>query len=538
LRARVAANPTDSKAGLELVRFLAATKGPDAARAELENLGKAGGNNFDYQLALADLSFGQKKFDEAAQLLKNLADSTPSLDKKLAAKVRLAEEYIARADKASAEPLIAEILSKDGKNAGALRLRAALHIEKGDFDNAISDLREALNNQPKSAELLALLAVAYEGSGKNELADRQYADGLKASNFNPDFILRYVTFLQRRNDPARAEEVLTDAVGRNPKSLQLVSSLAQVRLSRQNWTGALAIADVIGRLDDGHVLADQIRAAALAGQNKPDESIAALEDAHKVAPNAIQPSLALASAYLERGSTDKAAGILEEASKKYPGNAQLLVFLGQAKRAQKKDDEAIRSFKAAIAQQPKEPAGYLALADLSIRNKDYDAAEKVLVSAQKELPQNINLRLSMASLQTLKGNNDTAISQYEAILKDQPNLPVAANNLASLLLDNRHDPQSLSRALLLSESLKALNVPQFQDTVGWAQYKQGDFKAAIATLENAAAKQPKLAALLYHLGMSYAAAGQKEKAVEQFKAALALEPEGTPLKASIRSALD
>jgi cellulose synthase operon protein C len=538
LRARVAANPTDSKAGLELVRFLAATKGPDAARAELENLGKAGGNNFDYQLALADLSFGQKKFDEAAQLLKNLADSTPSLDKKLAAKVRLAEEYIARADKTSAEPLIAEILSKDGKNAGALRLRAALRIEKGDFDNAISDLREALNNQPKSAELLALLAVAYEGSGKNELADRQYADGLKASNFNPDFILRYVTFLQRRNDPARAEEVLTDAVGRNPKSLQLVSSLAQVRLSRQNWTGALAIADVIGRLDDGHVLADQIRAAALAGQNKPDESIAALEDAHKVAPNAIQPSLALASAYLKRGSVDKAAGILDEASKKYPASAQLLVLLGQAKRAQKKDEEAIQSFKAAIAQQPKEPEGYLALADLSIRNKDYDAAEKVLVSAQKELPENINLRLSMASLQTLKGNNDAAISQYETILKDQPNLPVAVNNLASLLLDNRQDPQSLGRALSLSASLKGVNVPQFQDTVGWAQYKQGDFKAAIATLENAAAKQPKLAALRYHLGMSYAAAGQKEKAVEQFKAALALEPEGTPLKASIRSALD
>ena len=81
-------------------------------------------------------------------------------------------------------------------------------------------------------------------------------------------------------------------------------------------------------------------------------------------------------------------------------------------------------------------------------------------------------------------------------------------------------------------------MPQVQDTVGWAQYKQGDFKAAIATLENAAAKQPNLASLRYHLGMSYAAAGQKEKAAEQFKAALALEPEGTPLKASIRSALD
>ena len=31
-----------------------------------------------------------------------------------------------------------------------LRLRAAINIDKGQFDSAISDLREALNDQPKS----------------------------------------------------------------------------------------------------------------------------------------------------------------------------------------------------------------------------------------------------------------------------------------------------------------------------------------------------------------------------------------------------
>ena len=37
--------------------------------------------------------------------------------------------------------------------------------------------------------------------------------------------------------------------------------------------------------------------------------------------------------------------------------------------------------------------------------------------------------------------------------------------------------------------------------------------------------------------MSYAAVGQTEKAAEQFKAALALEPDGTPLKDMIRAAM-
>ncbi len=37
--------------------------------------------------------------------------------------------------------------------------------------------------------------------------------------------------------------------------------------------------------------------------------------------------------------------------------------------------------------------------------------------------------------------------------------------------------------------------------------------------------------------MSYDATGQSEKAKEQFKKALALEPDGTPLKDSIRAAM-
>jgi uncharacterized protein HemY len=56
-------------------------------------------------------------------------------------------------------------------------------------------------------------------------------------------------------------------------------------------------------------------------------------------------------------------------------------------------------------------------------------------------------------------------------------------------------------------------------------------------LEAAAAKVPNAAVVHYHLGMSYAAAGQSEKAAEQLKTALSLEPDGTALKESIRSAM-
>lgn len=537
LRARASAAPADSKAGLDLVRFLNIVKGSDVARGELEKRIKDGGDIFDYQLALAELNIAQNKINEATELLQTLANTASTPERKQSAQTRLAGLYLNRGNVAAAEPLIAGVLDKDRKNVVALRLRAAINIDKGQIDSAVADLREALNEQPKSSELLMLLAVAYERGGKNELADRQYADALKSSASNPDVALQYVAFLQRRGDASHAEDVLNEVSGRYPNNLKILSSLAQLKLSRQNWAGAMSTADSIAKLNDGRVAADQIRALALAGQNKIDESIAVLEDAHKASPDSVQPVLALVSAYVKQGKADKAVDMLQDIRKKFPNNAQIVVLIGQTKAAQKKDAEAIQTFNDAIGLQPKDAAGYSALSDLYMNQKNYDGAGKVLQAGLKEIPTNVNLRLASASLRIATGDHNAAISEYDGILKDQPNSAVAVNNLVSLLLDYRSDKASLDRATTLASSLKSATVPQFQDTYGWALYRQGDYKGAISVLEAAVAKLPDLAAAHYHLGMSYAAGGQPEKAAEQLKKALDLEPDGTALKESIRAAI-
>ncbi|WP_339037618.1 tetratricopeptide repeat protein [Bradyrhizobium symbiodeficiens] len=540
LRARVASSPTDSKLELDLVRFLNTFKGADAARAELESRIKAGGDVFDYRFALAELNFVGNRQSDAISDLQKLVSETGNADQKLKAQVRLAEMLTAKGDKAAAEPLISEILAKDRRNSGALRLRAAFSLDKGQTDSAIADLREALADQPKSPELLIALALAYEQGGKPELADRQYAEALKNSNSNVEVALRYVAFLQRRNDAARAEDVLTDVVARYPGNLQALSSLAQVKLSRQNWDGALAIAQTIAALKDGRVVSDQIKAAAFAGQQRIGESIAALEDAHKAAPDAMQPAVALASSYIRADRAADAATVLQDMNKRYPDNAELWVILGQTRLAQKKDQEAITSFQEAIKRKPKDASGYSALSDYYMRVKNYDAAGSVLQTGLQENPQNMALRMSSASLQILKNDNAGAISQYDSILKDQPQSQslIVINNLASLLLDTRSDKESLDRAAALADKLKASNVPQFQDTVGWARFKQGDIKSAIAILEPAAAKSPTLSAVHFHLALAYAADGQAQKSKDELEIASKLEPDGTELKKNIQDALE
>ena len=536
LRTAAGADPTNTKAEMDLIRFLMLAKGSKVGRDELVARIKAGGDVFDYQMALSELDFAEGHVNEATQQLQDLAAGASNADRKLAAQTKLAEMFVARRNFSAAEPLIAEILKKDRRNTTGLRLRAAILIEQKQFDSAIADLREALNDQPKSSDLLMLMAQAYERSGKNELADRQYADALKASAQNPNIALQYGAFLQRRGDLSHAEDVLTPVADRNPNNIQLLLTLAQIRLNRKNWTGALALADSISHLGNNGA-ADQIRASALAGQNKIGESVSALESAHAAAPNAVQPVVSLVSDYLKLGKADKAEVLLQDMLKRFPDSTVLLVLMGQTKLAQNQVDDAVKSMRSAIAKQPNDPSPYHALSNLYISQKNYDAAVGVTEQGLAVLPGDLDFQMALAGLQIQKGDPTAAIAMYEAILKQQPTNIVAVNNLVSLILDNRSDNVSLDHAFSLAQVLKNAAVPQFQDTYGWAQFKRGDYAASISTLEAAQAKLPKSAPVLYHLGMSYAAAGQPEKAVEQFKLAAALEPDGTDLKALIRSAM-
>jgi predicted Zn-dependent protease len=537
LRAIAAAKPTDSKAGLDVVRFLANFRGANAAKDELSAKLKAGGDVFPYQMALVELSSLQGSHADAVNLLNDVIKKDDTPEHVLVAKLKLAELAVSRHEFSAAESLIAEVLQKDGRHTGALKLRAMIHLDQGQFDPAISDLREALNNQPKSTDLLLLMATAYQRSGKPELADRQLADAVKASEWAPPVVLQYASYLQGRDDLAHAEEVLVEAVGRHPHNIAVLAALAQLRLARKNWAGALAISDAVRATGANPGVADQIKAAANAGKNNLDPGIAALEAAHAASADAAEPVVSLVAAYLRAGTADKAEALLREMLKKNPTDTRWLVLLGQTQAAQGKAAEAQATLKSAIAQNPKDDASYIALSNLYVRQKNLVDAGNVIQARLKERPSSVDLKLAWASLLISKGDNDAAISAYEAILKDQPASLLAANNLASLLSDNRSDKASLDRAAALSDALKVSNVPQYQDTVGWVDYRLGKTADATRILEAVTEQAPNFAAARYHLAMSYVAAGQTAQAAEQFKTALNLEPDGTALKEKIRAAM-
>ena len=78
LRSVAAANPADSRAGLDVIRFLMSFRGTNAARDELTTKIKAGGEVFPYQMALVDLDYSQGNFTDSVDLLNSLIKAASS----------------------------------------------------------------------------------------------------------------------------------------------------------------------------------------------------------------------------------------------------------------------------------------------------------------------------------------------------------------------------------------------------------------------------------------------------------------------------
>jgi cellulose synthase operon protein C len=536
LRTMVAANPNDTSQALDLVRLVSSLRGSAEAHKELEKLIAANPDKATYQLALAELDFTEKRTDIAVKNINTIIAKGEPKEDVHRAQLLLAEIVRQQGKMDEAKSLINAVLDSDAKNADAMAMRANIGLQTNDVESAVSDLREALNQQPQSIKFLMMLSQAYEQQGSIELAVDRFAEAVKVSKYEPSVTLRFIDLLERRGKRDQVEVVLNDAVNRYPNDPGLLTALAKIKLTKQDWVGAEKIAEALKKSDSKSAMVQQITAAAQIGQKKYGESIETLKQAYAAEPQTSDAMNSLVFAYLQADKIDEAESFVQSVLAANPKNGDALALAGSLKMAQKQPAEAEAAFKLAIERQPTNPVGYSALAKLYITQKKNDDAEALLLQGQSKAPGSLDLNLTLASLLELKNDIDGAIKVYEEQLKVTPDAYIMVNNLASLLADNRTDPESLTRAYQLAQRLASVDVPQFKDTLGWVAYQKNDYVVAKKMLEEAVEKLPNLAVVRYHLGMTYMALKRNADAKEQFSKASELLADGNPLKQKIATA--
>jgi cellulose synthase operon protein C len=512
----------NSRAGMELVSFVLQTRGKDAARSELQSIIAAQKDPFQYQLALSELDFNAGRSTESISLLRDLVKQHGISDNGMAARLRLSAQLAATKQIDAAQDVIAEVLENDSQNAEALRQRGSMRIDQGKPDQAIDDLRTAMNLDIKDVKTRMLLALAYERAGQIELAERELAEATKMPSPAPNAGLSYASFLIRRGNDGRAELLLRDLNAQHPSDKNVLLMLADVLTRKQDWQGTADISQQLKDMGEKGVVADAVLAQSLMGQKKFGDAAELFRKVAAQSGNNDQAMTALVRAYVADNKPEEADTFLTSVLDSNPSSTRALILKGALLLRKGQNELAKEKFEQAIAVNPKAPNGYLSLADYHSNQKDLQASVETLTKGIEASSDKVGLRFALAARYETAGAFEDAIMQYDAILVEAPGSLMAINNLASLLTDHRQDADSIARASSMAETLRNSPVPAFRETLGWALVQSGKTKQGLALLERTIPELENIPAAQMHLGMAYAQAGDTELAKVHLKRALEL----------------
>ena len=154
---------------------------------------------------------------------------------------------------------------------------------------------------------------------------------------------------------------------------------------------------------------------------------------------------------------------------------------------------------------------------------DRAGAKAAFAELVKAAPVSVPAQLRLADIQNADKEYDAATEHYRAVLKLQPNNPVALNNLAYILAVQKH---SLDEAKQLADMAAkvAPRDPTIADTAGWVAYLGGDYQRASRLLAQASAGLQNNPEVRLHAAFAYDAAGAHAAALVELQAALKLNP--------------
>jgi Tfp pilus assembly protein PilF len=223
---------------------------------------------------------------------------------------------------------------------------------------------------------------------------------------------------------------------------------------------------------------------------------------------------------MAQGKPQLAVDRVDKALNAAPENFLAFALLGRLEAANHQPERADAAFRKAVALNPRIAGTHIELANQLRSRGDMVAAEHALIDGLAALPGDRALSLRLADLYQNTARADKAMVVYEDLIKRDGNDDIAVNNLASLLLDYRDDKASMERAKSLVQRFERSTNPAYLDTLGWAQFRIGDYDRAVASLQKSADRAPQVAIFQFHLGMALHRKGDVALAKSHLKKAV------------------
>ena len=409
-----------------------------------------------------------------------------------------------------------------GRPIGFPHVRAGLFVQPW-IAAAAGDWDRALAEPPPNVDPLARLFARYhralllERRRDYETAESILAELAGAAPTAPLFRTAYGEFLERRGRRDEALAVFDAAI--EAGATDLTTRLARDRVvSRGRPVPAPS-------LREGAALGLGAAAAAALAEENNEFAAVYLRLALGLDEND-QTRLLLGQTLQDAGLTTAARATFAEI-----GAGEPLLYAAARQQmawSYQEDDQdaaALIHAREALNAAPDDPQAVYGLAGLLTAQEQYQEALELLNGpALNTADQNWQIHFTRGAVYESLGRFEEAEAELWAALQQEPENAEVLNYLGYMWVDSgqrvHQGAEMIARAVAAQP-----DSGHIQDSLGWAQYRQGQYEAAVETLELAISLEPGDPTINDHLGDAYWRVGRRREAEFQWSRALSLDPE-------------
>ncbi len=429
-------------------------------------------------------------------------------------------------DYATAQSVAAKLMKEDSGDPEVVALNGIVLLSKGDADDAVNALQSGAKNYPHDGFIQYWLGMAALANGSPALAQQSFQRAIAIKPTAIDALGQLAQLAERQGNVDLLSSVAGKAISAVPNFAGGYLWRAIVEMHQSTFDKAEADLKTAMKLapqdPEAYLKMGELRFV----QKRFKEGEALLQKSLQYDPNLIEAVHLLVSYDLHRKQTAAAFSLVNAQIQKSPKNSGLLDLLAELQMHEKQPKQAAATAQTAMHLNPSDPTAVMLYASTAVQQGQTANAIHAWHQWTTAHPNDANAMALLGALEEMSGNKQAAQADYQRSLHTQPQQPLAANNLAYMMLQDGGDPDvALSLAQIARKAMP--NSPSTADTLAWAYYKKGTYQFARDLLEDALKAEPNNATMEYHLGMVYSKLRDTQDAVIHLKKAVALG-HGTP----------